>query len=105
MGITKHFDILQLIWGARGGWGSHSLGYTLGECGERCLGIAKSGDALMAPELARQGRWNELIDYCIQDVNITRKLALYIQKNGGVLTPEGDPLPLDLPDWLQDLTI
>ena len=102
--VSHHVDLLQLIWQARGGWGDHT-GYRLTECASRALGIEKSGDGAMAPQLAREGRWNELIDYCLNDVFITRKLFLFAQENGGIINPEGDLLPLEFPSWFQDLTI
>lgn len=102
--VKHHLDLLQLIWEASGTTG-HRGGYRLTECCERSLGIEKSGESAMAPELARQGEWNKLIDYCLNDVFITRKLFIFAQENGGIISPEGDLLPLEFPSWFQDLTI
>lgn len=101
--IKRHIDLLQLIWEAH--HGERETGYKLKECGPRTLGIEKSGESVMAPELARQGRWNELLDYCLGDVIITRKLALFAQKEGGIVAPDGSILKLTFPDWFQDLSI
>ena len=101
--IKRHIDILQLIWEAQ--HGEREEGYKLAELGPRTLGIEKSGESVMAPELAREGRWNELLDYCLGDVVITRKLALHVQKHGSLPTPCGGLLHIKTPDWFQDLTI
>jgi uncharacterized protein YprB with RNaseH-like and TPR domain len=103
--IREHLDLLQLIWAATGEYGSHKGGYKLTECCERSLGIAKNGDGALAPALAEQGRWCELIDYCLHDVYLTRKLFKYAQKHGGITSPDGEILKLDFPDWFQELTI
>ena len=102
--VKHHVDLLQLIWDASK-TGGHRGGYKLTECCERALGITKSGESIMAPELARQGRWDDLISYCLNDVIITRKLAIFAQENGGIISPEGDLLKLDFPPWFRDLTI
>ena len=101
--IQRHIDFLQLIWEAH--HGERETGYKLAELGPRTLGIEKSGESAKAPELAREGRWNELLDYCLGDVVITRKLAIYAQEHGGVVAPDGALLPLTFPDWFQDLSI
>lgn len=103
--VNHHYDILQEIWEATASHGSHKGGYRLTECCERSLGMEKSGESLLAPQLAEEGRWAELIDYCINDVLLTRKLGQFIQKNGGVVSPAGDILPLSVPEWFQELSI
>ena len=103
--LKHHFDILQLIWQALEDGSQRHSGYRLTECCSRSLGIEKSGDGALAPQLARDGRWNELIDYCMHDVYMTRKLAQFIQLEGGVIGPDDTLLKLPLPDWFQDLEI
>jgi DEAD/DEAH box helicase domain-containing protein len=40
------------------------------------LGMGKSADGLQSLRWVREGRWQEVIDYCIQDVRVTRELYL-----------------------------
>ena len=45
------------------------------------LGQSKSADGLQAVVWWRQGRKQEVIDYCIQDVKVTRDVYDYALKN------------------------
>jgi hypothetical protein len=49
---------------------------------EGTLGAKKTADGLMAVEFFRQGRIDELIEYCRQDVKITKDLYDYGNKHG-----------------------
>lgn len=99
--LKEHLDLLQLIWEAIG----KESGYKLTECASRALGIEKNGDGLLAPQLAEDGKWAELLDYCLHDVHLTRNLFLYAQKHGGIVDVEGELLELSFPPWFQDLNI
>jgi DEAD/DEAH box helicase domain-containing protein len=105
VGVKHHLDMLQLIWDATTTHGSHKAGYKLTECCQRSLGTSKNGDGLLAPALAEQGRWCELIDYCVHDVLLTKNLFKFAQEHGGVVSPEGEILILDFPEWFKDLEI
>jgi hypothetical protein len=37
---------------------------------------SKTGSGLEAVKLAREGRWDELADYCLSDTKLTRELVL-----------------------------
>jgi DEAD/DEAH box helicase domain-containing protein len=45
------------------------------------LGTAKSADGLQAVAWYKQGRMQEILDYCQQDVEVTRQLYEYGQQN------------------------
>lgn len=45
------------------------------------LGVAKSADGLQAVRWYRQGRIQEILDYCQQDVEVTRQLYEYGQQH------------------------
>ncbi|MBN1135236.1 MAG: ribonuclease H-like domain-containing protein [Anaerolineae bacterium] len=45
------------------------------------LGVSKSADGLQAVRWYREGRIQEILDYCQQDVEITRRLYEYGQQN------------------------
>lgn len=48
------------------------------------LGLAKSADGLQALEWFRQGRVQEVKDYCLKDVEVTRKLYEHGRQHGCV---------------------
>lgn len=86
-------DILEEIHGVLG----HKL--SLNHLAEKTLGAAKSGDGLLALQLFKEGRWDELIDYCRRDVELTARLfefgvrhgyLLYQHRRGGLVR-----LPVD----------
>ncbi|HPR63577.1 MAG TPA: ribonuclease H-like domain-containing protein [Thermoanaerobaculia bacterium] len=54
------------------------------------LGESKAGDGLEALRWYREGRWDDLIHYCKEDVRITRDLYLYGRDHGYLLFPERD---------------
>lgn len=77
------------------------LGYrlSLDHLAEKTLGVAKTGDGLLALQYFREGRWEELIDYCRRDVELTARLfefgvrhgyLLYHHRRGGLVR-----LPVD----------
>jgi DEAD/DEAH box helicase domain-containing protein len=61
----------------------HRLGFrvSLGSLAEATLGTGKSADGLQAVRWYREGRIQEVLDYCQQDVEITRRLYEYGQQN------------------------
>ena len=63
------------------------LGYrlSLDHLAKVTLGQKKTADGLQALKWWKQGRIRDIIDYCKKDVEITRDLFLYGQKNGYLL--------------------
>jgi DEAD/DEAH box helicase domain-containing protein len=61
------------------------------------LGMGKTGDGARAIELYRQGRMEELKSYCLQDVEITRRLFDQYREQGYLLVPgrEGEEVRID----------
>ncbi|PIR83224.1 DEAD/DEAH box helicase [Candidatus Kaiserbacteria bacterium CG10_big_fil_rev_8_21_14_0_10_56_12] len=49
---------------------------------EATLGRGKSGDGLKAADWWREGKYDKVREYCIEDVRITRELYEYAIKNG-----------------------
>jgi DEAD/DEAH box helicase domain-containing protein len=72
-------DILEKV--------KNRLGYrlSLDHLAEQTLGIKKSGDGLQALKWYKEGRLDLIIQYCRQDVEITRDLFLYGLENGHLL--------------------
>lgn len=100
--VKYHIDIFDLIKDALEREGrSRERGWKLGESSLRTMGIGKSGSGAHAPELARQGRFAELITYCRADVDLTRQLLDYVRRHGGLRDHDGALLEIDIPDWLR----
>ncbi len=59
------------------------LGYrlSLDRLAENSLGVKKTADGLQALKWYKEGRMDEIIDYCRRDVEITRDLYLYGLRN------------------------
>ncbi len=63
------------------------LGYrlSLDHLARQTLGCAKTADGLMALEWWKQGKIDQIIEYCIQDVRVTRDLYRFGRENQFVL--------------------
>ena len=70
-----NFDILQEV--------EKKVGYRvkLDALAKETLGIQKGGNGLDAITYFHEGNWEKLTKYCLEDVEITRDLYLYGQKN------------------------
>jgi DEAD/DEAH box helicase domain-containing protein len=54
----------------------------LDEFAKETLGAQKTGHGLQAIEYYKEGKWEELISYCLADVKITKELYEYGKNNG-----------------------
>ncbi len=70
------FDILEEVKGR--------LGYrlSLDRLAEHTLGVTKTADGLQALKWYKEGRMDEIVQYCQKDVEITRDLFLFGIENG-----------------------
>ncbi|HBW73943.1 MAG: DEAD/DEAH box helicase domain protein [Candidatus Magasanikbacteria bacterium GW2011_GWA2_45_39] len=70
-----HLDILEQI--------KNALGFRLklNDVAHATLGVEKSGNGLQAIEWQKQGEWEKIIKYCIDDVKITRDVYEFGKKN------------------------
>jgi uncharacterized protein YprB with RNaseH-like and TPR domain len=93
--FADHYDILDQVWQALG---KRQKGWKLGEIAPRTIKLEKSSTGEHAPVLYRQQRFGELVDYCINDVHITKKLFDHILMVGSVIDPNGGELLIDHPD-------
>lgn len=69
------------------------------------LGYGKSGKGLDAPILFAAGKMQELKDYCLQDVKVTKDVYDLAKKQGYLMVPqrsEPEPIKVDF-DWAQKL--
>lgn len=92
--MPPQFDILNEIWSVLP---TRTKGYKLAQLCDR-LGLGtKSRTGASAPDLYRTGQFGRLIDYCMNDVALTRRLANFMEREGHVLTPDGEPLHVSGP--------
>ena len=57
-------------------------GWSLNAVAKATLGMQKSGQGAIAPVLWKQGRYIEVINYCMHDVMLTRNLYDHIKQEG-----------------------
>lgn len=86
---TDH-DLLQLVRLAAYGstdWQDQPPGYSYSlDALARANGFKKSGSGELAPKLWQQGKYQEVIDYCLNDCKITRELIL-LYEAGKLIDP------------------
>lgn len=79
-----------------------NLGFrlSLNHLAQHTLNAEKSADGLVSLQWYKEGKINKIIQYCRQDVEITRDLYLFGEKNGFVRyqSRSGNPLELKV-DW------
>lgn len=75
-GNWQHVDLCQLVYKALG------RRVSLERLAQQTLGATKAGTALHAPQLAKEGRWDEIASYCERDVMITLRLYEFACKYG-----------------------
>ncbi len=81
-----------------------SLGYRikLDSVAEATLGRKKTGHGLEAIEWWKQGRYDDVINYCIEDVRITKDIYDYALKNGSLKYKDGSTIKeikIDTSNW------
>ncbi|HEV8701003.1 MAG TPA: DEAD/DEAH box helicase [Candidatus Polarisedimenticolia bacterium] len=90
----RTFDMLADIY--------RKLGFRLklGDLAEATLGVGKSGDGLQSLKWWKEGRLDLIEQYCRHDVEVTRDVYVFGQRNGYVLYRDRDGRPLRLPvEW------
>jgi DEAD/DEAH box helicase domain-containing protein len=75
-----------------------NLGFrlSLNHLAQHTLNAEKSADGLISLQWYKEGKINKIIQYCKQDVEITRDLYLYGEKNGFVKYQSRSGNPRDL---------
>lgn len=93
---SQSYDLLREIWAAQGlgpefNFKTHG-GVGLDAMCKCNFGTRKSGNGAVAPVLWQQGKRGEVIDYCLNDIRLTKQLfdAILLgpikNPNGGMLT-------------------
>lgn len=89
--IERSYDILQEIWisvGLSGDFSKAHGGYGLDDVCKANFGIRKTGNGALAPILWQQGKHGEVIDYCLNDVYMTKRLLDRIITTGSIKNPK-----------------
>ncbi len=95
--ISKDFDILREMWISKGlnpdifVPKTHG-GMKLDAVAYETIGMRKTLDGATAPKLFQQGRYAEVIDYCLEDVRIEKTLFEFVVENGYVIWTDKIPL-------------
>lgn len=97
--VKTHYDILREVYAAKGlnpfpaRFSSEYAGYGLDALCEATLGMKKTGHGGHAPVLWQQGKYGEVIDYCLNDVRLSVALMRRIWSAQGITDPKtGDML-------------
>lgn len=84
----KSYDILQEVYRGLGLVpGEYRKGYRLADLCAANFRAQKSGDGALAPIAWQQGRLGTVIDYCLRDVHLTKKLLDRIIRVGRLIDP------------------
>jgi hypothetical protein len=97
---SKSDDILRRIWLAKDldpdafNWQTHG-GWSLDMVAASTLGVKKIGHGADAPKWYQEGKIQEVVNYCADDVAIERDLCEFIDRYGYVLNAKkGEKLAL-----------
>ena len=99
LGIREHLDLFSVVKHGLEAAGKSWKGHGLDALASQTLGRGKTGKSAQAPELARTGRWADLVNYCLEDVLLTRDLGHFIAREGYVIDKDGERLLLSVPPW------
>lgn len=97
---SRSDDLLRRIWQKMrlnpDGFGALHGGWSLAVVSQRTLGRGKSGTGEHAPALYARGDWVPLINYCMEDVALTRDICIVADSGGAIV---GKKRSLLLPAW------
>jgi hypothetical protein len=102
---SKDFDILREIWISKGLDPDNFVGRTHGglkldDVAFETIGMNKTANGALAPEMFQSGRIAELYDYCLEDVRIERTLFEFAVEHGYVIR-NCVQIPLNLPELVK----
>lgn len=94
------YDILVELWSAAGlartfNYPTH-IGFGLDATAKANFGGAKTGNGALAPVEWQRGNVGAVIDYCLQDVRLTKRLFDRIRVNGGLRDPRNPSYFLEM---------
>lgn len=90
------YDLLRETWIAAGlgpvfQRGTHG-GYGLDAICEKNFGTKKSGNGALAPVLWQKGQIGEVIDYCLNDIRLTKQLFDAVLADSAIKCPKSDAM-------------
>lgn len=95
---APQYDVLYKIWEALP---VRTKGWKLDDVANRTIGEGKNNKGEYATALWADGRYGELFDYCLNDVQILRRLFNHIVDTGMVIGPDDSKLDLEPPIILE----
>ncbi len=103
--FNRHYDILREIWRAEGHdpdkFNDDTHGnYGLDACCKANFGTVKTGHGAIAPVDWQRGRVGSVIDYCLNDVRLTKQLFDQILRHGYIRNPKDPSRIIEMPDPL-----
>jgi DEAD/DEAH box helicase domain-containing protein len=102
---SKDFDVLREIWLGKGlnpnkfEPSTHG-GYKLDDVAFETIGMRKTANGALAPIMFQEGKFAELVDYCIEDVRIEKTLFEFAATYGYVVR-NGRAIQLSNPEYGQ----
>ena len=97
---VPRYDILNELWKAKGldpaNFSDAHKGHGLEACSMANGGTGKTGHGAEAPKDFQRGRWGSLIDYCLEDVRLTKRLFDRARIDQGILDPTDPSKFVDL---------
>ena len=95
---AKSYDLLREIWVAAGlgpefNFKTHG-GFGLDAMCEKNFGTKKSGNGALAPKMWQRGQIGNVIDYCLNDVALTKQLFDKVLADGTLQNPNGGVLTM-----------
>lgn len=104
--FERSYDLLREMWLAAGLGMEFDRKKNAGYGLEKTIaanfpGLGKSGRGEFAPELFQTGQYGRLVDYCLNDVHLTRRLFDRVMSRQGIRDPKtGELRWLRLPEGL-----
>lgn len=98
----KSYDLLVEVWRAAGlgpvfNYKTHG-GYGLDAVCEKNFGTKKSGNGALAPKMWQRGMVGNVIDYCLNDIRLTKQLFDHVAAGNALKCPKtGAALKLRAP--------
>jgi DEAD/DEAH box helicase domain-containing protein len=98
-----HLDLLAHFYNKMDG----KFRVSLNNISENTIKKVKTGNGANAPNLFQQGKWDELVDYCKNDVMLTKEVLEFGSANGYIFyqdnqTGRVEEMSCDYADWLID---
>jgi hypothetical protein len=82
---VRRYDLLQELWAANG---SRFAPSRLDAVCERNFGTKKTGEGALAPIEWQRGNYGKVIDYCMNDVRMTKQLMDIAFSGASVISPK-----------------